>query len=1014
MSVWNSTLDENNNKQELEFTYKYAQIVNLIESAKTIKDLDAIVYKLLPLTELKQLLLNKLSTLNEEKRNKKEKESVELVSSSSLSLHSLYYNCIPFDEIFSDDIICSIIQYLASPTDDDVDFMYNKLPVLNRHFNHLMKEKTILYQQYSIRVSLNDDLWKKRKSVLISISHQTKSIYIIDPVGQTSGAITPPYISSKHNSKYNINFEILNLDDMNKKCPFIWYCIKKWHIISTSINANRLYSHNLYQYYNNKRVDRVNRIYYSNDFSGYVSPTDSLNADTTPTYRSNRRSSFFNNNDNDNMYNNTKTSSRMDILTENNSIMKQLLDKAAVHIKSIQIDNINNRSSKRALKNFFWLNKLFHIQSISDYVGNFYSIKNIQCLELIQINNTNNNNNKAFEILRELKQLLVIKLDLSETMYPTIPKRELRRNSNSDNEINNDDNEEKEWLITFPINVEYIQISNFSNSSNYVLNFCECKHIISILFKDSKIFEWDITSYYTKQYQSKTNNTSYRQIENCFIWPNKLHPIECILFDDGIETRCIDNWHQYFQRNSNLIPIKFIRYRIIPSILYNNNPIPTSPLPQLAYYKQFNQELMNETQSEINSNEYESNIATVDEHFSVRSTLTSVLTQSSNAIPPPTAPKLDISVTIDNGILARNGQLEEEEKFDEDIFVPITPPSTNRITKSKKLNYNIQTTGLDREISWTESSLISANCTDSGTTANGYPLEKQFSGDASLDEEEEMKTLNLPTIKTVNNSNSTKDYIPLPLTKDMLDKYEYPMIVNEDDMFEEELAIPPTRTEEIMLAAPIESIKLVKVNDILKQNTNERKEEEWCILIDDKNNNGLLWKILLINKYGTNGENRCDSFIQERISMYNQWFNMDIAKWIYNLGHWTGNEWRTTFHDIKTFATIESPPNTVFMPSIISSNNNNNNNTNNTNNNLNTTNNASSTTVGTNTTATTTTRRARISSAVNINIPTTSSTPNIPTTVPRRSATMNTSSPTVSESPSVVDSLELYNIPTQQ
>ena len=87
---------------------------------------------------------------------------------------------------------------LASPSDDDVDFMYNKLPILNRHFNHLMKQKTILYQQYSICVSLNDDLWKKRKSVLISISHQTKSIHIIDPVGQTSGAI-PPYISSKYN-----------------------------------------------------------------------------------------------------------------------------------------------------------------------------------------------------------------------------------------------------------------------------------------------------------------------------------------------------------------------------------------------------------------------------------------------------------------------------------------------------------------------------------------------------------------------------------------------------------------------------------------------------------------------------------------------------------------------------------------------------------------------------------------------------------------------------------------------
>ena len=146
-----------------------------------------------------------------------------------------------------------------------------------------------------------------------------------------------------------------------------------------------------------------------------------------------------------------------------------------------------------------------------------------------------------------------------------------------------------------------------------------------------------------KQYQTKTNNNSYRQIENCIIWPTKLHPIECMC-DDGMETRCIDNWHQYFQRqkakdnetnnNNNspssphsTIPIRYIRYRMIPTVLYNN-PIPTSPIPQLAYYKQFNESYLKH--NGINSNEYESNIATVDEHFSVRSALTSVLTHSVN------------------------------------------------------------------------------------------------------------------------------------------------------------------------------------------------------------------------------------------------------------------------------------------------------------------------------------------------------------------------------------------------
>ena len=53
---------------------------------------------------------------------------------------------------------------------------------------------------------------------------------------------------------------------------------------------------------------------------------------------------------------------------------------------------------------------------------------------------------------------------------------------------NGDENEEKEWLITFPVNVEFIQISNFSNTSNYLLNFNECKNMLRFYSKIQKYF----------------------------------------------------------------------------------------------------------------------------------------------------------------------------------------------------------------------------------------------------------------------------------------------------------------------------------------------------------------------------------------------------------------------------------------------------------------------------------------------------------------------------------------------
>eukprot|EP00483_Globobulimina_turgida_P008239 UN08255 len=169
--------------------------------------------------------------------------------------------------------------------------------------------------------------------------------------------------------------------------------------------------------------------------------------------------------------------------------------------------------------------------------------------------------------------------------------------------------------------------------------------------------------------------------------------------------------------------------------------------------------------------------------------------------------------------------------------------------------------------------------------------------------------------------------ISLPLTKEFLDRYQIFDIEN--------------------IAS-----KIVKINEMICS-----ENEEFCLILDDKNNDGLLWKLLLMNKYKYCGLGDADDnnkFVQERVSMYKQWFNMDIAKWIYHLGYWT------------------------LFPSISPQ-------------------------------ITRACTRRRVSLIQNLNnISTTHSQPN----VARRSTTMNTSSPTVSSaSPSVVDSLELY-LPT--
>eukprot|EP01084_Bolivina_argentea_P142503 250344_1 len=208
------------------------QINQLIENARSITDLNVIIKQLVPLPELKKILLNKLSTL--QTKTNEQNGNNNIVKDNSVSLHSLYFNSYPFDEIFSDDIICSVIEYLSGSK------MYHKLPQINKNFNKLMRGNPNLYQQYKIQVTLSDDMWSNNtKKLYINYSHQLQIIEISTTLQHSlpCNSLIPlnskiaPDQSRTNDSNYN-TFIIRSVDDMTKKCPFVWYGIRTWQIIT--------------------------------------------------------------------------------------------------------------------------------------------------------------------------------------------------------------------------------------------------------------------------------------------------------------------------------------------------------------------------------------------------------------------------------------------------------------------------------------------------------------------------------------------------------------------------------------------------------------------------------------------------------------------------------------------------------------------------------------------------------------------------------------------------------------
>ena len=601
-------------------TRQFVQISQLIENARSITDLNVIITQLIPLSELKKLLLNKLSKLekknkenddhdidNAEKQNNNDNSctiSGLHKNKSNLSLHSLYFNSYPFDEIFNDDIICSVIQLLSGSN------MYNKLMVINKNFNRIMKENPILYQQYKIQVALSDDIWSElTQKLYINISHQLQCIEISSNLQHTFVYNTAIPLNSKNAPEptvpltnancNNHNIIIDSVDAMTNKCPFMWYAIKKWQII-THLN------------------DYDNGTLSTPTFATMSHPTTQ-----NPSPISNKAGMALNsfpeiigNNNN----NNKKTSSDL-------SLMDQLLMKASTYIRSIQIDerimsasptggifgmyglytqsrassnlylnynhelhNKKKHIASNVLKKLISLNSLTHIQWITDESAPILTpisinrCSDIQCLDLCGTQGYTILNN---QILTNLDKLLVISIEFDDLRYISSPENNNNNNNNNDmdddNKGNQDDidgDDENKYII-FPANIEFIQLKSYDHASDIMLDLSNCCKIIAMQLTIStksykfsnmlKTIKWPSKQRGNKLSEHIRNpkSTYSKRIKNysgSSIYDHSNYLIECLLIEYTHKSMSPshDLWHQYCKmltknNNNKKLPVRNIR-----------------------------------------------------------------------------------------------------------------------------------------------------------------------------------------------------------------------------------------------------------------------------------------------------------------------------------------------------------------------------------------------------------------------------------------------------------------------
>lgn len=181
-------------KKRIQTAVNHQQLLPII---KTLIPLDKLQNKLIEIIDELYQNLTTTTTLNggpkqskaqsnvesTSNNNNKDKNNSSTVDQNQLSLTRLYLNSSSIAEIFPDQILVSIIQYI-----DPKDKCYNLLPALSKDFLHIMTKYPILYHHYKLVID-EIPMHYNTQCIKLHINHAKKSIYIklaeleVDSVG---------------------------------------------------------------------------------------------------------------------------------------------------------------------------------------------------------------------------------------------------------------------------------------------------------------------------------------------------------------------------------------------------------------------------------------------------------------------------------------------------------------------------------------------------------------------------------------------------------------------------------------------------------------------------------------------------------------------------------------------------------------------------------------------------------------------------------------------------------------
>eukprot|EP01083_Nonionella_stella_P087312 242833_1 len=444
-------------------SYKKSQIMDWIQNAQCFEDLISASNELLCLDEIKSLLFQKLDT-----DDTNSVDSNPNPNHRNPPLNHLYFKIIPLDRILSDDILCSIIQYLSCNS------MYNTLFLINKHFNELMRSYgSSLYQSYQIKLKY----CCKLSALYLNVSHNTRCIHV------------------SHFMENQYYVPIQSLQDIETHCPFFWFCTKRLTIIPTTIFSTKCFTES----------------------------------------------------------------------SINNTGIREILQKIVSNAKSLHIDDeYEDDHSDKSWMNLVSLDSVFHIHSISkDLI--YSNVLNSNLLYLDLTGRKSNGIHILSHALQRLDGLLALRIDIYNTLGML------------DNEAYS--------VITFPKNIEFLQIENFNYYSTYhTLDLSQCKQIIAVCFKENKRRKYVLNmetnpfSIAMDLYHKRSNTTPKHGNEEqqellsvceCVRWPMDDYHVECLLFDHSKRAQSARSLYKYFdsfkiklhaESNARNIPVKYIRY----------------------------------------------------------------------------------------------------------------------------------------------------------------------------------------------------------------------------------------------------------------------------------------------------------------------------------------------------------------------------------------------------------------------------------------------------------------------